>query len=201
MALSRYDFPKEMLKELVSEGYGSCETGYWEIPGNGYGASAYIRFPNSKGKMVNWWFGEYLTNTQSYKLWHPDHTTFVWDEKKRPGTPVGATHISEEYLGDQVVPMAVTFYDPTDIFDQQDLDNGGITCCLVAEIHTPEGDLFGMFLHVVRDTYFGCEMRNRFWVPGADETGIRGVVKHGLEEMGNMAEILPTLYRNAHPEG
>jgi hypothetical protein len=58
----------------------------------------------------------------------------------------------------------------------------------------PDGIVVGMFLHIVRDTSFGCEMRNRFWLMGGREEAANGLIKHNLEEMGSLAEFLPGLY-------
>ena len=192
--MTRYDMEKEILEELLAPGYGPLETGYKTMPGGNMLASTYTRFPCAKGRMVEWWFGTFLHNTQSYKLWHPDHTSFVWDDKKKPGTCVGATHISEERLGNRVVPMRITFYDPSDVFDVSKFEAAQISCALVAEIRGPGGSFFGMFLHIVRDTSFGCEMRNRFWLVNATEESVKALIRHNLEEMGSLAEFLPGLY-------
>ncbi len=192
--MTRYDMPKEILDELLAPGYGPLETGYKALPDGNMLACTYTRFPYAKSRMVEWWFGIFLHNTQSYKLWHPDHTTFIWDDKKKPGTCVGATHISEEYLGDKLVPMRITFYDPSDVFDVSEFEEAHIGCALVTEIRRPDSSLYGMFLHVVRDTSFGCEMRNRFWLIDAIEEDAKGLIKHNLEEMGSLAEFLPGLF-------
>lgn len=196
--ITRFDFPKEIIQELSAPGYGSCETGYWKIEGRGsdYMAATLTRMPHCRSEMVTWWFGSFLHNTQSYRLWHPDHTTFYWNENKKPGTPVGATHISEETLNGEIVPMEITFYDPYELFDQTDLEREKIHCALIAEIRKPNQSLFGMFIHIVRDTYYGCEMRNRFWLCDTTEQCAVSLIQHNLEEMGNLAEILPCLFRN-----
>ena len=191
---TRYDIPQEVLDEMLAPGYGPLEIGYRLLPDGVVYAATYTRFPYAKGRMVAWWFGSFLHNTQSYKLWHPDHTTFVWDDKKKPGTCVGATHISEEYLGDELVPMRISFYDPSDIFDVSKFEAANISCALVAEIRNPDGSLQGLFLHIVRDTSFGCEMRNRFWMVNSNEASARALLKHNTEEMGSLAEFLPGLY-------
>jgi hypothetical protein len=192
--MTRYDMPKEILDEVLAPGYGPLEIGYRSLPDGNILASTYTRFPYAKGRMVAWWFGSFLHNTQSYKLWHPDHTTFAWDDKKKPGTCVGATHVSEEYLGNELVPMRIQFFDPSDIFDVSKFEEAHIGCALVAEIRRPDGSLFGMFLHIVRDTSFGCEMRNRFWLINATEEDAKGLIKHNVEEMGSLAEFLPGLF-------
>jgi hypothetical protein len=192
--MTRYDMPKEILDEVLAPGYGPLETGYKILPDGKIFAATYIRFPYAKGRMVAWWFGNFLHNTQSYKLWHPDHTSFVWDDQKKPGTCVGATHISEEYIRNRVVPMRIKFFDPSDVFDVLKFEEAHIGCALVAEISMPDGSVAGMFLHIVRDTSFGCEMRNRFWLAGGTEETAQGLIKHNLEEMGSLAEFLPGLY-------
>ena len=194
--LTHFDFPKDMLQELLRAGYGKLEIGYYDLPDGDKMVATYTQMPHCSGEMVNWWFGSYLTNTQSYQLWHPDHTTFRWNDQKKPGTCVGATHISEEVLGGETVPMEITFFDSADLFDPADLERGKIRCALTAEIRKPDGTLYAMFLHIVRETYYGCEMRNRFWLIHCDEAGAAGLMQHNLEEMGNLAEILPRLYHN-----
>ncbi len=192
--MSRFDIPKEVLDEVLAPGYGPLETGYKLLPNGNIYAATYTRFPYAKGKMVEWWFGTFLFNTQSYKLWHTDHYSFYWDKKKKPGTCIGATHISEEYVGDKLVPMRIRFYDPSDIFDLSKFKKANITCALVAEIKDPNDKIAAVFIHMVRDTYFGCEMRNRFWLIDVTEATAKYMLKHNIEEMGSLAEFLPGLY-------
>ncbi len=192
--ISRYNFPKEILNEMLTPGYGPLETGYKKLPGGVTLACTYTRFPYAKGKMIEWWFGTYLHNTQSYKLWHPDHTSFTWDDKKKPGTVIGATHISEELIGKELIPMRISFYDPADVFDVTKFKKANIGCALVAEIRGPDGKANSTFLHIMRDTSFGCEMRNRFLFVNTTEQIVKGIIKHNLEEMGSLAEFLPGLY-------
>jgi hypothetical protein len=186
-----------ILDELTAPGYAGLEMGFRQIDGGDYFAATYCRFPYAKGKMVDWWFGTFLMDTGSYQIWSPDHISFRWDDKKRPGTIIGATHISEEYLGPERIPMEISFFDPADIFDTAKFAETDISYVLVAENHTHEGELISMFLHVVRDTYFGCEMRNRFWVPNSTDRSAADLVSHNAREMGSLAEILPSLYQKS----
>ena len=193
---SRFDFPKEYVDEMLEPGLGPMEIGYKPLPNGDMIVSTYTRMPGCSGEMVNWWFGSYLTNTQSYKLWHSDHTTFRWNEAKKPGTPVGATHISEEVINGEIVPMEITFFESSDLYRKEDLEKAHIGCALIAEIHKPSGELYSMFLHIIRDFCWGCEMRNRFYMFGSDVDAAKGLMQHNVEEMGNLAEILPCLYFN-----
>ncbi len=69
-----------------------------------------------------------------------------------------------------------------------------INCALCADLGDDKGASFGAFLHMVRDTYFGCEMRNRFWLRKATIEEAVGLLEHNCHEMGNLAEFLPGLY-------
>ena len=52
----------------------------------------------------------------------------------------------------------------------------------------------GHLIHFVRDTDFGCEMRSRFWLFEGEEGMARDLMQHCIEEMGNLADLLPDLY-------
>ena len=191
---SHLDIPKEVIEELLAPGYGPMEFGDQMLPGGVLYSSTYARFPYAKGKMIDWWFGTWLNDTKDYKFWSPDHTTFKWNENKKPGTCVGATHISEEVFDGKVIPMEITFFDASDIVDTSRFEEANISCWLTAEVRLPSGELLSCFLHVARDTYYGCELRNRFWEPGGQPEMTRKMNKHNIEEMGSLAEFLPGLY-------
>ena len=188
------DIPPEVIDELLAPGYGPMEFGDTVLEDGTVYSSTYARFPYAKGYMIDWWFSTYLNNTTQYQFWSPDHGTFEWDEKKRPNTTVGATHISKEQFGDEVIPMHITFYDPSELVHPARLKAANISCFLVAEVRLPSGELLSCFLHVGRDTYYGCELRNRFWAPGDTPEHTRLMNKHNIEEMGSLAEFLPGLY-------
>ncbi len=188
------DIPDEVIEELLSPGYGPMEFGDVMLEDGTVYSSTYMRFPYAKGYMIDWWFSNRLNNTNDYQFWNPDHGTFEWDKNKQPGTTIGATHISKEKIGDQVLPMRISFYDPAELVDPQRLKEANISCFLVAEVRLETGELLSCFLHVARDTYYGCELRNRFWAPGDTREHTRQMNMHNIEEMGSLAEFLPGLY-------
>lgn len=188
------DIPAEIIEELLAPGYGPMEFGDTVLEDGTVYSSTYARFPYAKGYMIDWWFSTYLRSADHYQFWSPDHGTFAWNDKKRPGTAVGATHISKEQFGGEVIPMQITFYDPAELVDPERLKAANISCFLVAEVRLPTGELLSCFLHVGRDTYYGCELRNRFWAPGDTPEHARLMNKHNIEEMGSLAEFLPGLY-------
>ena len=191
---SRFDIPQEIRDSVIAPGYSDLEVGYRKLDDDLYYACTYARFPYGKGEMVKWWFGTWLSDTASYKIWSKDHVSFYWDDRKLPGTPEGATHISSEYIGDDLIEMEISFFDPADLFDISKFAENNISYVVVAENRNPEGKLLMTFLHVVRDTFYGCEMRNRFWLPGGSEQAAKDLIFHNQGEMGSLAEFLPSFY-------
>ncbi len=191
---SRFDIPQDIRDSVIAPGYTDLEVGYKKLSDEVYYACTYARFPYGKGEMVKWWFGTWLHDDASYKIWSKDHVTFRWDDRKRPGTAEGATHISSEYIGPDLIQMEISFFDPADLFDTSKFAENNISFVLVAENRNPEGKLLSTFLHVVRDTFYGCEMRNRFWVKTGVEQEAIDLIIHNQGEMGSLGEFLPNLY-------
>ena len=189
------DIPQEVIDELLAPGYGPMEFGDQVLEDGTVYSSTYERYSYAKGYMIDWWFGSYLRNTDHYQFWSPDHGTFEWNDKKQPGTAVGATHISKEQIGDDIIPMEITFYDPSDLVSKEQLEAANISCFLVAEVRLQANkQLLSAFIYCGRDTYYGCELRNRFWAPGDSVEHVRAMNLHNIEEMGSLAEFLPGLY-------
>lgn len=183
----------QVIEELLAPGYAPIETGYYRLPNGDMHARCLVRMPNCRGKMVDWWFG-YLHDTTSYKFWHPAHVYFKWDEKWKPGNYIGATHEGQEYLGNTLLNVRISFHDPAEIFDISKFAAANISVVIYAIVLKDTGEPDGHMIHCVRDTDFGCEMRSRFWLAQAPEAVGLGVMTHDLEEMGNLAEFLPGLY-------
>lgn len=193
------DIPQDVIEELLAPGYGPMEFGDVMLEDGTVYSSTYARFPYAKGYMIDWWFSSYLRNTDHYQFWSPDHGTFEWADNKKPGTTIGGTHISKETFGTETIPMAISFYDYTDLVDADRVKAANISCFLVAEVRLQEtGQLLSCFLHVARDTYYGCELRNRFWAPDDTREHTRAMNLHNVEEMGSLAEFLPGLYLREH---
>jgi hypothetical protein len=202
-AMHKYLFPAETIEELLSPGYGPTETGYAPAPGGGMFISTLTRFPYAKGKMVNWWFATFMTNIERNKIWSPDHMTFESDFKNEAGVSVaGATWKIGEYLSQgEMSRVALSFYDAAEVMDTSRFPETNVTWAICADVATQDGEPKGAFIHLVRDTYFGCEMRNRFWIADCSEEEAKETVRHNWQEMGSLAEFLPGLYTRSVPEG
>ena len=188
----------EEAKILLEPGYSSMETGYYRLPNGDMHVRTLTRMPRSNGKMVDWWFG-YIKDTETYRMWHPEHQFFKWDEKWSPGHYIGASHITHEYLGTELVKMRISFFDPAEIFDTSRFKAANVGAAICANILDSNDVPSGCFIHLLRDTDYGCEMRNRFWMFHAIEATALGLMTHNLLEMGNLADFLPDLYAKHNP--
>jgi hypothetical protein len=205
--------------DLLKPGYLPFESGHVAFADGRRTVAALTRMPRCRAKMVHWWF-TWLGGTDQYKLWHPtDHVFSDW-ENRVDGDYIGASHLVHEYLGGPSGPLyklRVDFHDPSRTFDAALYRASGVVAIcgrpgmLEAPIHV------GQMVHFVRDTDYGCEMRTRFWLgmiahrdptitlPEAaikaargeqlTEDFVRRLHQHAVEEMGYLAELLPTLYR------
>jgi hypothetical protein len=205
--------------DLLNPGYLAFESGYRQLSAGKQLVAALTRMPACRAKMVRWWFS-WLGGTDQYKLWHPtDHVFSDW-ENRRDGNYIGASHLVHEYLAGPSGPLfklRINFHDPEELFDPERYRRSGALaiCARIGDLTHPVN--FGRMTHFVRDTDYGCEMRSRFWLgiiesrdPSAplsdDQVGAmrqsnvneelaRRLHQHATEEMGYLAELLPTLYR------
>jgi len=185
----------EDVNELLKPGYLPTETGYMRLPNNQIYIAVLTRMPRCAGKMVDWWFG-YAGDTEKYKMWHPkDHIIGDWDEHWRPGHYIGASHLVHEYVGEELVKLKIKFREPSDFFDTSRFEEAKVGAAVCGDVGLLEEDKqLGHLIHFVRDTDFGCEMRSRFWLFDAPEEFGRALMQHCIEEMGNLADLLPELY-------
>lgn len=209
----------EHANDLLKPGYLPFESGHMELHDGRRLVAALTRMPGCRAKMVNWWFS-WLGGTEQYKLWHPrDHLFSDW-ENRVDGKYIGASHLVHEYLAGPTGPiykLRINFRDPAEFFDADAYGRSGAVavCARIGDLEKPVN--FGRMTHFVRDTDYGCEMRSRFWLgyiesrqPGVEipEEKQRDLRKanvteelawrlhqHATEEMGYLAEILPTVYK------
>ena len=206
----------EDANDLLKPGYLPFESGYQDLGDDKWVVAGLTRMPGSRAKMVDWWFS-WLGDIEWYRLWHPtDHVYSGWENRVN-GKYVGGSHLVHEYLAGRDGPLyklRVDFHDPAETFDSAKYKaSGHFAVCarpglLEAPIHV------GRMCHYIRNTDCGCEMRSRFWLgmvshrdpnvtlPAAEANKIRPdrefarrLHQHCVEEMGYLAEILPTLYR------
>jgi len=157
----------EEVNQLLEPGYLPMETGYCRLKNGQAFAASLVRMPGCRAEMLDWWFGSFLRDTETYKQWDPKaHLRFEWDDKWSPGHYIGASHYGEEYLAGEVC----------------------------GEGFLPNGTPDGRVIHLARDTESGAEVRSRFWIYSGDEKIAKGHMEHCLSEMGYMADLLPSVY-------
>ena len=209
----------EQANDLFKPGYLDFESGHKELKDDRRLVAALTRMPGCRAKMVNWWFS-WLGGTQQYKLWHPrDHLFSDW-ENRVDGKYIGASHLVHEYLAGPTGPvykLRINFRDPGEFFDADIYRKSGAVavCARIGDLEKPVN--FARMTHFVRDTDYGCEMRSRFWlgyiesreagvdIPEEKQRELRKanvteelagrLHQHATEEMGYLAEILPTVYK------
>ncbi len=191
--MDKNSIPKEILEPLLAPGYTDFETGVKILPTGETLLANLVPAPLLTGPMFNWWFDEFLADTSQYKIWHRDHRTMHVDRVKE-GTIIGSAHCSSEELGGVEVPMRIQFFDPMEIFTKEQFEEAGISGGVTAEI-TSEGEKLGIVIHLIRDTFYGADIRTRLILEmGGMELGLN-TNKHNIQEMIELSTFLPNLYR------
>jgi len=190
----QFEMPQEAINEILSPGYGPIEVGYKLLPDGKAILSVRTRFNNCTVKMIKWWMEDYVQGTHDYQLWHQGHGTFEWEKNKRPGTIIGASHVSNEKIGDRIVPMKITFFDPAEILGVTTYPDPKLKSVVCASVFLPNGMRACSLIQGVREAYYGAEMRMRFYFENADGPRCVDSLYHNLDEMDNLATFLPDLY-------
>jgi hypothetical protein len=207
----------EDANDLLKSGYLPFESGYRALDDGKWTVAALTRMLGCRAKMVDWWFS-WVGDIGTYRLWHPnDHVWSGW-ENRVDGKYIGAAHLVHEHFGKDspLYRLRVAFHDPAETFDARLYRASGHFALCVRTGPLDEPLYLSRSCHFVRNTDYGCEMRSRFWlghiahrdpalkIPEARMLELRaglGVERarrlhqHCGEEMGYLAEMLPTLYR------
>lgn len=180
--------------QLIEPGYLPLETGYYRLS-NGQMHVAILTLMNRcKGEMIDWWFG-HLADTDTLRMWHPhSHVSLEWDENYRPGNYIGASQIVEGEFDGRTTGFRVHYHDLAEFLDISKLADANVSTAVCANVYDFEKVPRGRFIHLVRDTESGCEVRSRFWLFRATEADAMTLMKHGLKLMHRLAAFLPDLY-------
>lgn len=208
---------------VADDGYQRTENGYGVLDDGGYHVSVRTDMPGVTPAMWTWWFGWHGCDTRRYKLWHPRaHLSAAWkdgDDADRRGAQryIGRWSLISEYIGSAMLNGAIQFVDPAKMGCPPDSDDAVAICARLGSSEAPVD--VGWFIHHVRSTPDGAEMRSRFWmggpyialrnVPGVasravrpiasrvlgnPEANARNLMVHCAQEMNHLAGFLPELY-------
>jgi len=186
----------EEANKLLEPGYLPFETGYMQLSNGQWLCAVLTRMHGVTGKMLDWWMGSYLDSTEKYKLWDSNHTRFEWDDKKKPGQFIGASHICEEWQGPMHIKIRIKFEDPAQFLDTSKFAAAKIQTAVACTVYTQDwSQVYSRIIWVARTTEDGVEQRFRAWDTGGNADSSRGGYEHTLGEMARQARFLPTLYK------
>ncbi len=219
MALLAY----EDAASVADDGYQQTENGYGVLEHGGYQVSVRTDMPGVTPAMWSWWFGWHGCDTRRYKLWHPRaHLSAAWrdgDDAGRQGAQrfIGRWSLISEYIGSTMFNGAIQFVEPVEMGCPPDDDDAVSICARLGSSDAPVD--VGWFIHHIRSTQGGAEMRSRFWmggphiavrdapgvasravrpiasrVLGTPETSARNLLVHCAQEMNHLAGFLPELH-------
>jgi len=220
MALSAFDDAAT----VADEGYQQTENGYGVLEDGSYEVSVRTDMPGVTPAMWVWWFGWHGCDSRRYKLWHPRaHLSAAWKDAEQDGGRAGARRYIDrwsmisEYIGSALLNGAIQFVGPTTMGLPPDSDDAVAICARLGSGDAPVD--VGWFVHHVRSTPGGSEMRSRFWMGGphiavrkapgvaskavrpiasrmlgAGEPAARNLLVHCAQEMNHLAGFLPELY-------
>jgi hypothetical protein len=212
---------------VADEGYQQTENGYGLLDDGGYHVSVRTEMPGVTPGMWSWWFGWHGSDTRRYKLWHPRaHLSAAWKDGEQDGDDagrhgaqryVGRWSLISEYIGSAMLNGAIQFVAPAQLGCPPDTGDAVAICARLGASDTPVD--VGWFIHHVRSTPGGSEMRSRFWMGGAHiavrgapgiasravrpiaarilgtpENNARNLLVHCAQEMNHLAGFLPQLY-------
>jgi DAPG hydrolase PhiG domain len=210
---------------VADEGYQQTENGYGVLDDGSMQVSVRTDMPGVTPAMWSWWFGWHGSDTRRYKLWHPRaHLSARWkdgDDAGRRGEQryIGRSSMISEYIGSTMLHAAIQFVAPATMGLPADSDDAVSICARLGSGDAPVDA--GCFVHQIRSTQGGAEMRSRFWmggphiavrnapgvasravrpiasrVLGTSEATARNLLVHCAQEMNHLAGFLLELYEN-----
>ncbi|OOK74261.1 hypothetical protein BZL30_5092 [Mycobacterium kansasii] len=155
---------------VAGEGYHQTENGYGILEDGSFQVSVRTDMPGVTPAMWVWWFGWHGCDTRRYKLWHPRaHLSAAWkdgDDAGRQGNQryLGRWSMISEYIGSAMLNAAIQFVAPAALGLPADSDDAVAICARLGSGDAPVD--VGWFVHHIRSTPSGSEMRSRFWMGG-----------------------------------
>ena len=211
---------------VADEGYQQTENGYGMLEDGSLQVSVRTDMPGVTPAMWSWWFGWHGSDTRRYKLWHPRaHLSATSKDGSKDGATgrkgeqryIGRWSMISEYIGSTMLNAAIQFVTPATMGLPADNDDAVSICARLGSGDAPVDA--GWFVHQIRSTQGGAEMRSRFWmggphiavrnapgvasrvvrpiasrVLGSSEATARNLLVHCAQEMNHLAGFLPELH-------
>ena len=230
---SELGFPVTQADLLLEPGYLPLENGFTRLANGQVFVAVLTKMPRVTSKMIDWWFGWHYMESQRYKLWHPRAHLLNSAERMigdDPGLSDREKYLHNpnyvtEYVGGDLLDISIAFSEASDFLDVSRFEAvhvGTAICGVVSYQSSPL--VFGLIIHLIRETEDGCEMRSRFWLGKIELKGVpaagllskitgsrfvakravpiqlgRDMVVHCAAEMNHLASFLPDLFADHHP--
>jgi len=141
--------------------------------------------PQVTPKMIDWWFGWHMPETERYKLWHPrDHISskltvdtsgFKTDKEKY----IHVNSYVKEYIGKELNDLCISFVEPKEFgFPELDPEQETAVCAHVKDLSRNVS--IGSLTHLVSKTSEGSVMQSSFWLgmnPQHSNSFVNAIIK------------------------
>jgi putative transposase len=182
------------VEQLILPGYSSLETGYRRLSNGQYCVAAIGQVADYKSKWVDWLYGYLTKDTKSYISSAPKiHVYGEWDDNWKPGHYIGASHYIQEYLAGSLMKFRIQYQDPAKYFDISKLNEFNIGTVVCAESFLNNDIPHGSFIHVVRDTDWGFEIRSRYWLYNSSEDLAKAMLRNCIDSHFSLNRLLREL--------
>jgi len=125
--------------------------------------------PEVTPKMIDWWFGWHMPESERYKLWHPrdhisselkvDNSNFQTDKEKY----IHVDSYVTEYIGKELSNLCISFAEPEEFgFPKLDPEKETAVCAHVRDLNRNVS--IGSLTHLVTKTSTGSVMQSSFWL-------------------------------------
>lgn len=125
--------------------------------------------PQTTPKMVDWWFGWHMPESERYKLWHPrdhissklivDTSMFKSDKEKY----IGVDSYVTEYIGKELNDLCISFKDPA-LFGFDELDPEKETAICAEVVSMSRKMKIASLTHYVKVHGKDSVMQSSFWL-------------------------------------
>ncbi len=120
-------------------------------------------------KMIDWWFGWHMQESERYQLWHPqdhissklkiDNSNFQTDKEKY----IHVDSYVTEYIGKELNSLCISFVEPEEFgFLKLDSEKETAICAHVKDLNRNVS--IGSLTHLVTKTSRGSVMQSSFWL-------------------------------------
>lgn len=195
------------------------EMGYRRY-GYNYYVAMYCPMKGIDEEMLRWWFWWHPQKRERYEAWFPlAHKNISYDKKDAKYFEDGSlpsfqdnTQYPRETIGGQTMTLRIDFLLPSEFgFDEKTMKENGIAEIICGNVGVKGISMHTKMAHIAKKTDEGILLISRFWMGELLKDGLlkkiflkekmaQGMAEHCYVEYRNLAEILPSLYKEYGPK-